>query len=104
MSVSDLNKLIYRKFGALSGGSCNRSIQTVVARKDLLEHSYDFIRDFLDSQRDQHGDVDWFSLSTSEQRALMKTAGARAWGRWKSECSGLLTSSCLKRTRARRSP
>ncbi|KAE9009871.1 hypothetical protein PR001_g16327 [Phytophthora rubi] len=74
LSVGDLNKDIYERFGAASGGSSNRSLSTVLARKNLLQDSFHFIRDFRDN-KDIHGDVDWFSLSTNEQRSIMKTAG-----------------------------
>ncbi|KAG6617393.1 uncharacterized protein IUM83_02408 [Phytophthora cinnamomi] len=74
LAVPDLNKAIYRRFEHLSGGSSHRNAHTVVTRKGILQNSYVFIRAFVDDE-DVNGNVDWFSLSSSEQRALMKTAG-----------------------------
>ncbi|GMF49389.1 unnamed protein product [Phytophthora fragariaefolia] len=70
-TVTGLNKAIYERFEALSGDSSSRSIYMVVARKELLQHSYDFIRGF----RNDNAGMEWFALATKKQRALMKTAG-----------------------------
>lgn len=73
--ASHLNKLIYDRFVALSGVPSPRHASTVAGRKDILQHSYVFIRAFSDKK--ENGCGNWFALTKNEQRTLMKTAGGK---------------------------
>ncbi|TDH68320.1 hypothetical protein CCR75_004502 [Bremia lactucae] len=70
------NKQLYERFLALSGGSTSRTAAKVANRKDLLRHSYKFIRAFMDNN-ETGANLNWFALSNSEQRELMKIAGGQ---------------------------
>ncbi|GMF27200.1 unnamed protein product [Phytophthora lilii] len=76
MTPKELNQLVFERFEKLSGGSSYRAVGTVATRKEILWNSYAFIRSFRDN-RNMNGGVEWFSMSTSEQRAVMKTAGGK---------------------------
>ncbi|KAG6963740.1 hypothetical protein JG688_00008014 [Phytophthora aleatoria] len=76
MSTSEFHKLIHERFVELAGGSSPRTVATIVIRKDVLQNSYEFIRSFL-GNKETSGGLDWFALTTSDQRELMKTAGGK---------------------------
>ncbi|KUF88324.1 hypothetical protein AM588_10002284 [Phytophthora nicotianae] len=76
MSSSEWNKLLHEHFVAFAGGSSPRSVATISIRKDILQNSYEFIRSFL-SNKETSGSLDWFALTTNDQRGLMKTAGGK---------------------------
>ncbi|KAG7384781.1 hypothetical protein PHYPSEUDO_002234 [Phytophthora pseudosyringae] len=76
MSSSQFNKLVHERFVAFAGGSIPRSVGTIALRKDILQHSYAFIRSFV-GNKEASADLDWFVLTKSEQRELMKTAGGQ---------------------------
>ncbi|KAL4108316.1 hypothetical protein PRIC1_000034 [Phytophthora ramorum] len=70
------SKRVLERFEELSGGSSHHKLNAVMTRKDILQNSYVYIRSFR-GDPDTNGGVEWFALPTSDQRALMKTAGGQ---------------------------